>query len=379
MSNAASIITHKQGGLLFRFTLLKFWEPESTPPPTVSEASRMIELCLAWSKARGDESRRAAIKAELVGLVHKWFPDWDGSTLGARYVGGGRKRKAAVPGAALPGFGGDGKAPEASAAPDQHDDDTAKEEPEEPAENEPETAPAERAKAAAAESRCDSLGAVLALIGAGLDNLWLHGPAGTGKTTICKLVAEKLGLPCTILSCSAGTSPAEILGFKYPEPRPSPVSRAIGAPGIVVFDEIPMLDPSVAAVANALLANGELETSTGHVTRKCIIIATANTIGTGSDRVYIGNNQLDGATLNRFAGGFVAVDYSADYESRFDSEVVAFCQAARGVVKAHNLRRIVSTRDIIAADKLKRAGLDWRAAILATWSDTERALLKGAA
>jgi cobaltochelatase CobS len=36
------------------------------------------------------------------------------------------------------------------------------------------------------------------------------------------------------------------------------------------------------------------------LTNDCIV-ATANTFGTGADRVYVGSLQIDGATLDRFA------------------------------------------------------------------------------
>lgn len=366
-------LSHKQGGYLFRLTGLKFWEPENRPEPTISQAAAIIDACLKFLKEGRTEDQRA----EAVRLVRPFFPDWDGRSIRQPFYG---KKK--TPGAGhgegqqdLPLPGEEKHEEEAqhtkraqdqeAPAPEHHD---------EPEHHEEEKAPAKREPAPTTTGAPADLRAI---IGAGLRNVWLYGPAGTGKTTICRQLAEEMELPCTILSCSAGTSPAEITGFKYPEPRASAISRAIAQPGIIVLDEMPMLEPDVAAVCNALLANNELETSTGHVNRDpdCIIIATANTTGTGADRQYIGNNQLDAATLDRFAGAFVRVDYSAEYESRFDSEVVSFCQNLRRLVKDNGLDRIVSTRAIIAADKLKAAGLDWRAAILNHWTDDEKALV----
>jgi hypothetical protein len=366
-------LSHKQGGYLFRLTGLKFWEPENRPEPTISQAGEIIDACLKFLKEGRTEDQRA----EAVRLVRPFFPDWDGRSIRQPFYGKkkstGHDNQQELP---LPGeekHEEEEKAPRTKRAPRQEKQETPAPEHHDEPEHHEEEAPAEREQAPTTTGAPADLRAI---IGAGLRNVWLYGPAGTGKTTICRQLAEEAGLPCTILSCSAGTSPAEITGFKYPEPRASAISRAIAQPGIIVLDEMPMLEPDVAAVCNALLANNELETSTGHVIRNpdCIIIATANTTGTGADRQYIGNNQLDAATLDRFAGAFVRVDYSAEYESRFDSEVVTFCQNLRRLVKDNGLDRIVSTRAIIAADKLKAAGLDWRAAILNHWTDDEKAL-----
>jgi hypothetical protein len=367
-------LSHKQGGYLFRLTGLKFWEPENRPEPTISQAGEIIDACLTFLKeGRTEEQRAAAVR-----LVRPFFPDWDGQSIRqpfyAKKKSTGHDNQQELP---LPEEKpAEDKAPAPKAkrqpAPTPEHDEQHEEHHDEPEHEEAPKAP--KAKPAPATSGAPA--DLRAIIGAGLRNIWLYGPAGTGKTTICRQLAEEANLPCTILSCSAGTSPAEITGFKYPEPRASAISRAIAQPGIIVLDEMPMLEPDVAAVCNALLANNELETSTGHVIRNpdCIIIATANTTGTGADRQYIGNNQLDAATLDRFAGAFVKVDYSAEYESQFDPQVVAFCQALRSTVKINGIDRIISTRAIIAADKLKAAGLDWKAGIIGHWTDDEKAL-----
>lgn len=370
---STNTLSHKQGSVLFRFTHLKFWEPENQPAPTTAEASAIIGLLFAWADKNTSPERKDELKAEIVRLVRKFFPDWDGASLAQRW--GGKKKTTGAAGTSsantgtLPGFH-DQTEPGTDPQPEPHEEEpAAAPEPkeEEPEDDQPEPAPLP-------EPEDDTQAEIIRRIKAGLNNLWLYGPAGTGKTTLCKMVAQSMGLPCTILSCNAGTSPSEITGHKFPEPRPSPVSRAVGMPGIIVFDEVTMLDPSVAAVANALLANGEMETSTGHVIRnaECIIIATANTVGDGADRQYIGNNQLDAATLDRFTAGMIHVDYSQKYESQYDKAVYSWVWSAREKIKSHGIRRILSTRAIIAGHKMKAAGLDWKASITAAWTDTER-------
>jgi cobaltochelatase CobS len=217
---------------------------------------------------------------------------------------------------------------------------------------------------------------------AGQRIFWLTGPSGSGKTTLAQIAAQRLELPCTLVSCCAGTSPGEFRGFQFPEPRPSAFTSAFGLPGVIIADEITTLDPSVAAVLNAALANTEINTVCGVVKRdpECIIIATSNTMGTGADRQYIGNNQLDAATLDRFKGGRRFVDYNEAYErSSFDAEIVSYVHRARRVVSEHKLRRIVSTRAIIAAQIDKEAGMEWRDTVTDDWTPEEKAILGRAA
>lgn len=369
------VATRKQNNLLYNFTLLKFWDVESPPPPSMEQASQIITNMIAWSKAvRYDMDQARHYKEIIVEQVREFFPDWNGDSLKNRFFG---KKKNGQNGQ------NDSDNDNNSPAPEQPED-----EPEPKPESEPESKPEPEHKPEPkkpepkkepkkpeqrhADPTIDTL---LKRIDAGLRNFYMVGPAGTGKTTICKILGEMLNMPVTILSCNSGTSPAEITGFKYPEPRPSAISQAIGVRGIVVFDEITMLDASVAAAANALLANNEINTSTGLVVRDpdCIIIATGNTIGDGANRVYIGNNQLDAATLDRFVGGFINVDYNKKYESEnFDSEVVEYIHNLRLLIESNGFRRIASTRTIIACDTLKKAGLPWRDSAIAQWSEEEK-------
>lgn len=358
--------TQKQNNMLYKFTLLKFWEVQSPPPPTIEQASNMITNMINWAHAVREKSELAEeYKKVIIALVREFFPDWDGESLKNRFFG---KRKRYTP----------------ESGNFQEDTENSIPEPEQPEEkqeeNKPEPKQEKKQEPKQNRKHADpTIDNLLKNIEAGIRNFYLVGPAGTGKTTICKEVAKMLDVPCTILSCNSGTSSAEITGFKYPEPRPSVVSQAIGVKGIVVFDEITMLDASVAAAANALLANDEIYTSTGLVVRDpdCIIIATANTIGDGANRTYVGNNQLDASTLDRFIGGFITVDYNKKYElENFDNEVVYYVHALRQIIANNGFRRIASTRTIIACDKLKKAGLPWKYAATAQWSDEEKQAIR---
>jgi MoxR-like ATPase len=217
------------------------------------------------------------------------------------------------------------------------------------------------------------------LISAGLNNIWLVGPAGCGKTTISRLQAEKRGMKCLVISCGIGTSAVEFLGYKYPEREETDFAKYYAEPTIIVLDEFPALDPAVAQVVNAALANGYITTTTGVVKRheQCVIIATSNTFGTGASREYVANNQLDASTIDRFVGGIIEVTYSAKYEQQFDTEVNTFVDDLRFIINENTLRRVASTRMKIEGTKLKKAGIkEWRDYLIINWTKSEVQLVK---
>lgn len=212
-------------------------------------------------------------------------------------------------------------------------------------------------------------------IEAGIKNLWLVGSAGCGKSVMTRQVAKELGLPYLCISCGIGTSSTEFLGYKYPTRESTKFAEYYGKPSIILLDEFTSLDPAVAQICNAALANNEIETTTGTVYRdpNCIIIATSNTFGGGASRQYVANNQLDASTIDRFIGGIIEVNYSESFESQYDPEVVNYVNSLRNIIKTYDFRRIASTRMIQAGCALKKAYvMDWKEQLIINWSDNER-------
>lgn len=217
------------------------------------------------------------------------------------------------------------------------------------------------------------------IIQAGIKNIWMVGPAGCGKSTMARNIAEEMDLPYLCISCGIGTSATEFVGYKYPTRESTRFSEFYAKPSVILIDEITALDPAVAQILNAALANDEIETTTGLVHRhsNCIIIATSNTFGFGCDRQYVANNQLDASTIDRFIGGIVEVTYSAKYESRYDKEVVDYVNTLRRFAKSVDLRKVLSTRMIQAGHNLKyNHFIDWKERLIVNWSDNEKNQLK---
>lgn len=188
-------------------------------------------------------------------------------------------------------------------------------------------------------------------------------------------IATELGLPYLCISCGIGTSSTEFIGYKYPTRESTKFAEYYSKPSIILLDEFTALDPAVAQICNAALANNEIETTTGTVYRdpNCIIIATSNTFGSGASRQYVANNQLDASTIDRFVGGIIEVSYSELYESRYDTEVVSYVNQLRDIIKAYDFRRIASTRMIQAGCALKKAYVkDWKDQLIINWSKEEK-------
>ena len=188
-------------------------------------------------------------------------------------------------------------------------------------------------------------------------------------------IATELGLPYLCISCGIGTSSTEFIGYKYPTRESTKFAEYYSKPSIILLDEFTALDPAVAQICNAALANDEIETTTGTVYRdpNCIIIATSNTFGSGASRQYVANNQLDASTIDRFVGGIIEVSYSELYESRYDTEVVNYVNKLRDIIKSYDFRRIASTRMIQAGCALKKAYVkDWKDQLIINWSKEEK-------
>ena len=217
-------------------------------------------------------------------------------------------------------------------------------------------------------------------------NILIVGPAGCGKTHCVAQVADALGLSFGFLSLSGGISESHLIGRYAPtgengrfEYRPAPFVEFYRNGGVFLLDEIDAADPNVLVVVNAALANGHLRLPDGTVVDRhadFVCVAAANTFGTGADRQYVGRNQLDAATLDRFAACRLSFDYDTELER--DAGRADVCEWAHGLresVRKAQLRRIVSTRWILDASDLVDAGAstldECKRSLLLDWTDSE--------
>lgn len=139
-------------------------------------------------------------------------------------------------------------------------------------------------------------------------NIWLCGPAGSGKTTAGRLLAEALaqitGKEVQFAYDSAVLSKYELQGFV--DAQGNIISTSFKEiwthGGVYLFDEIDFSSVQALGAFNAALANGMAKFPEGIIKRHddCVILAAANTWGFGGDENYVGRTKLDVTTTDRF-------------------------------------------------------------------------------
>lgn len=151
--------------------------------------------------------------------------------------------------------------------------------------------------------------------------IFLYGPAGMGKSYWCEQLAERMDVPFAFTPMTEGAMPSWLLGKVDMEGFKGTKLLDIWVNGgVYLFDEIDAADPNMLMVLNNPLANDTLDNPVDQKSYvrspKCIIIAAANTLGTGADANYTARNQLDFSTLDRFRMGRALVGYNAAVEEQ---------------------------------------------------------------
>ena len=136
-------------------------------------------------------------------------------------------------------------------------------------------------------------------------HMMLVGPAGSGKTTVAASVAKNLDRPFKAISFGPTTSKADMVGYKDATGsyHKTDLVRAYEEGWVFLGDEMDAANAGVLTQINMALSNGHMSIPNGMVKRhpKFLFIAGCNTFGIGANRQYVGRNQLDAASLDRFA------------------------------------------------------------------------------
>jgi len=216
-------------------------------------------------------------------------------------------------------------------------------------------------------------------------NIMLVGPAGSGKTTAASKAAEALGLP--FYGTGAISNEFKLTGFIDAQGRivSTAFRKAFEHGGVFLFDEMDASLPAALLAFNAALANDWMDFPDGCIKRHpdFVVVAGANTFGSGADRQYVGRNQLDAASLDRYAvidwGYDEALEaaligapaprnapvplsiapISADEAQSKAGQFLERVRKVRGAVTELKVRHVVSPRATINGSKLLAAGWSW--------------------
>ena len=188
--------------------------------------------------------------------------------------------------------------------------------------------------------------------------VFLTGPAGSGKNYICKQVAQALGL--NFYFSNAVTQEYKLTGFTDANGgyQPTQFYKAFTEGGLFMLDEMDASIPEVLVILNAAIANRyfDFPAPIGYVEAHpdFRVIAAGNTTGHGADYEYVGRNQLDAASLDRFA--IVNIDYSEAIENGVtgDIELADFCRDFRKASQKAGVQVIVSYRAMSRLAKMVR-------------------------
>lgn len=205
-------------------------------------------------------------------------------------------------------------------------------------------------------------------------HVYMHGPGGTGKTSIAPQVAEAVGLPYYPISLGPTMTESRLMGFvdatgTY---RETAWVKAIRDGGIVLLDECDSANAAVLTVADAALANGHVglpDGSTIEVSKDFIVLAAGNTTGNGPDRMYVGRQSQDKAFLDRFTmvevGYDTALEDSMCLSTGIDqgsmAKVLEYLRAIRSNILALNMPVLCGMRAAIDSCTLLAGGVPFAA------------------
>jgi cobaltochelatase CobS len=173
-----------------------------------------------------------------------------------------------------------------------------------------------------------------------MNNVYLFGGAGTGKTFMAGQMAEHLGYEYIELTCNQFTSPIDILGGQTIDGyQRGKLERAWGnidengnptqyKGAVLCLDELPKLDPNTAGILNGALAkvkeykdNGlrppTIENGRGEiiVKKNLVVIATGNVKLNETSTEYEANFKQDLSLQDRFVSSCYEVGVNYEYEA----------------------------------------------------------------
>lgn len=183
------------------------------------------------------------------------------------------------------------------------------------------------------------------------ENVYLYGPAGSGKNTIAEQIADALGVDFYYQNTLV--TKFDVSGYKNAqgEYEETPFYKAWKNGGLFFADELDNSTAEAIIALNAALANGYYTfPNSGEKVAKnpnFYCIAAGNTTGQGATEEYCGRYQMDESSRDRFA--FIEIDYNKKVEESICGEnldILEFVRDLRCVTKSLQIKLICGYRAI---------------------------------
>ena len=183
------------------------------------------------------------------------------------------------------------------------------------------------------------------------ENVYLYGPAGSGKNTIAEQIAEALGVEFYYQNTLV--TKFDVSGYKNAqgEYEETAFYKAWKNGGLFFADELDNSTAEAIIALNAALANGyytfpnSSEKVAKHPDFYCI--AAGNTNGQGATEEYCGRYQMDESSRDRFA--FIEIGYNEKIEESICGghlDILEFVRDLRSVTKSLRIKLICGYRAI---------------------------------
>lgn len=190
-------------------------------------------------------------------------------------------------------------------------------------------------------------------------NIWLKGPAGSGKTTAAKHLAKALELPFQFNGAIA--TEFDLMGYKdaHGTYHTTAFREIFEKGGVYLFDEVDSSMPKAVLAFNAALANGVCRFPDGMIERHkdCLVLAGANTMGDGATNDYARQKQ-DKAFLDRFVPMEWPLDENLETALASNSEWCTRVQHTRQKVADRSIKgHMISPRATFYGEALLAAGI----------------------
>lgn len=183
------------------------------------------------------------------------------------------------------------------------------------------------------------------------ENVYLYGPAGSGKNTIAEQIADALGVDFYYQNTLV--TKFDISGYKNAqgEYEETPFYKAWKNGGLFFADELDNSTAEAVIALNAALANGyyTFPNSYEKVAKSpnFYCIAAGNTNGQGATEEYCGRYQMDESSRDRFA--FIEIDYNKKVEESICGghlDILEFVRDLRSVTKSLHIKLVCGYRAI---------------------------------